>query len=332
VQWSEYLAESLRTHAPGPSAPYDPGWLYSTGAQSAAVLVAIIGGLLVSRLVALAVERQGLLRRIEEMESQSNFIEANFVTYQVRVRERCHALWRKWLIESYVLHRGDPPPNEVEDKVPRGSSMTETSQWGSELSERVKRTFQAVESVLTPTEIWIPPEELASRGVDIESDPDLLERVTTTIRNNRRIASPMRGLIPSVFPTTSLGPIIAAGHSDVPTQRHDENIARRERYESEFSQLRAQLAILHHQADPLATPPNVAFGTFALIAFAALGVGFPLLLLAINPVPTAVGIRTAVVCAFAVGLGLVLRFIVEQWRSLGQTPEPVASSLTSSDS
>jgi hypothetical protein len=45
----------------------DPNWLLSSVAQSAAALVAIIGGFLVSRLVSLAVERNRLLERQRDL-------------------------------------------------------------------------------------------------------------------------------------------------------------------------------------------------------------------------------------------------------------------------
>jgi hypothetical protein len=41
----------------------DPNWLLSTTAQSAAALVAIVGGFLVSRVVGLQSTRDGLLRQ-----------------------------------------------------------------------------------------------------------------------------------------------------------------------------------------------------------------------------------------------------------------------------
>ena len=49
----------------------EPSWLLSTMAQSAAAIVAIVGGLLVSRVVALASEGEGLERRARELEQQA---------------------------------------------------------------------------------------------------------------------------------------------------------------------------------------------------------------------------------------------------------------------
>src|SRR5205085_1660535 len=52
----------------GPSARTDPNWLLSSTAQSAAALVAIVGGFLVSRVITLSTERQGLERRLRAAE------------------------------------------------------------------------------------------------------------------------------------------------------------------------------------------------------------------------------------------------------------------------
>jgi hypothetical protein len=46
--------------------PAEPEWLLSTTAQSSAALVGIIGGLLVSRLVAMAAERSAIERQLNE--------------------------------------------------------------------------------------------------------------------------------------------------------------------------------------------------------------------------------------------------------------------------
>jgi hypothetical protein len=48
------------------SPPVDPDWLLSSTVQSAAVLVAIVGGFLVSRLVTLSAERGANIQRRQE--------------------------------------------------------------------------------------------------------------------------------------------------------------------------------------------------------------------------------------------------------------------------
>ena len=48
----------------------NPNWLLATMAQSAAALVAIVGGFLVSRVVTLSSERQGLEQRGRELEQR----------------------------------------------------------------------------------------------------------------------------------------------------------------------------------------------------------------------------------------------------------------------
>lgn len=48
----------------------DPNWLFSTAAQSAAAFVAIVAGFLVSRLLALSAERNGLESRLRDVRAQ----------------------------------------------------------------------------------------------------------------------------------------------------------------------------------------------------------------------------------------------------------------------
>src|SRR5262249_53680566 len=48
----------------------EPNWLLSTAAQSAAALVAIVGGFLVSRVIAISTDRQGLDRRLRELQER----------------------------------------------------------------------------------------------------------------------------------------------------------------------------------------------------------------------------------------------------------------------
>jgi hypothetical protein len=68
-------ATGMRPWPPGPGgltvcpmlAALDPNWLMSTAAQSAAAIVAIVGGFLVSRLIAANSEKAALRRRLQEV-------------------------------------------------------------------------------------------------------------------------------------------------------------------------------------------------------------------------------------------------------------------------
>jgi len=65
----------------------DPNWLLSTVVQSAAAFVAIIGGFILSRLLALSAERGGLEARIRDIELQLAIKRQNFSFLQKRLLE-----------------------------------------------------------------------------------------------------------------------------------------------------------------------------------------------------------------------------------------------------
>jgi len=63
----------------------DPNWLLSTVVQSTAAFVAIIAGFIISRLLALAAERDGLEARIRDIEVLLKINEQNLTPLQKRI-------------------------------------------------------------------------------------------------------------------------------------------------------------------------------------------------------------------------------------------------------
>lgn len=81
-----------------------------------------------------------------------------------------------------------------------------------------------------------------------------------------------------------------------------------------------ELDLLDEDLQNLGSPSGVAFGIFALTAFALLGIVFPLCLMALRPVPDSTPVRAAAIAAFVVGLVLLMSFIWFQRRTLRGTP------------
>src|SRR5665213_3686378 len=71
---------------PTPVAPQDWNWLLSTTAQSAAALVAIVGGFLVTRLVTLSADREALRRRAHEIQVRIDGLEQGIDERTERLR------------------------------------------------------------------------------------------------------------------------------------------------------------------------------------------------------------------------------------------------------
>jgi hypothetical protein len=294
---------------------WDPNWLYSSAAQAAAALVAIIGGLLVSRLVALSVEREALHRRADELGNEAALLAVRHEKSEQRVRDLAYEWFFTHVLDDYVAHRGNPP-DELVDFNSHGSKDEERKRWRAQLSQSVGDAFSAIEGALRSAEITISLEELQKRGVDISRYPtDLVEAVANEIGKTRRPAGLGTWLTGSVVPPISAA--MLTGQSRRAEQ--DANIAARDLLQAQREAVLAQLSLVREHVGRLAAPNGVGWGIAALGGFATLGVVFPLSLMAVKPVPTEGIWRFLVIIAFVVGLSMVLWFIVWLWRSLRWT-------------
>jgi hypothetical protein len=92
----------LLTQSGAQSTLIDPDWLLSSTAQSAAVLVAIVGGFLVSRLVTLSAECGAIIQRRQRQDRVRQIKQAEY--------NEIHAdrLWvsREWFVD---IHKDYPP-------------------------------------------------------------------------------------------------------------------------------------------------------------------------------------------------------------------------------
>ncbi len=107
--------------------PTDPNSLPSTEAQSAAALVAIIGGFLVSRLVALSMERQGLERRLDEHRAEADRLTRRIAESDAEISECAEKRFRRKLLPLVVAGRGALPDAELMPDTPRGASDEEAA-------------------------------------------------------------------------------------------------------------------------------------------------------------------------------------------------------------
>jgi uncharacterized protein YgiB involved in biofilm formation len=88
----------------------DPGPLLSTLAQAAAVFVAIVGGFLVSRLVAIASDRDGLKRRYTEARYQLGYARAAYDTAHGYRLARSQNDFRRWVPRELAFSEATPAP------------------------------------------------------------------------------------------------------------------------------------------------------------------------------------------------------------------------------
>lgn len=79
----------------------DAEWLPSTIVQSAAALVAVIGGLLISRLVGLAGERSGVVHRLAELDAEAGVAARRAADLHARLDEQRREDFIRWAANEY---------------------------------------------------------------------------------------------------------------------------------------------------------------------------------------------------------------------------------------
>jgi hypothetical protein len=295
------------------ASPVDPNWLYSTGAQAAAALVAIIGGFLVSRLIAMSSERQALGRRRQQLQDEVAAAGSRIEDLYVEVWDAARAWFRRNNKDDFVVYRGTPPNFRLEENIYRGVGMDETQEFASELERDVQTTFLMLERILRTGEISMPDDqELSRRGLKVEEIPkDLQSDIAEAIAKRRRPKqSSMTGyqsyippFIPSVTPF-SLGR---------DAERQDSRNEMLDAVERRRDDRQAEIRLLDRQLGELGRPQGVGWGIASLALLTILGIVFPMILMAVRPVPAGPLARAAVIVSFCVGVAAVLLFVGYQW-------------------
>lgn len=288
----------------------DPNWLLSTTAQSAAAIVAIVGGFLVSRLVSLSAERNGLGRRRDELDRLIEVKIAELEGIQARIDHQA----REWFFgEAMVdLIEADdtPDPDQLVSRYSQAGWSPEDSRAAAErLVAVVRAGLAAFEK--NPYEFVANHEDpawLAAAGVPIESGwEEVSKRAAAAIIEagvERESDDPYGLLMPNN---------LALDHGE---NRHDARISRLESVSSDIETLGAEREIVIGTLARVGRPEGVILGIGVLVGFALVGIVFPLIVLAIRPVPTSPWMRFAVVAGFVAGLGAVVAYIVSAVRRL----------------
>ena len=299
------------------SVPVDPDWLLSSTAQSAAVLVAIVGGFLVSRLVTLSAERSAILQRRQRLEGRRQIKQ---VEYDEVHADRL-AISIKWFVDHHkdkLLECGDVEAGSLEvesllDFIPVGSSYQEMRP----VAENMRTAFQEIETKFSDSEIP-PPQtsrELRESGVLIpEGSEYIYELVAEHMVDSVKPAAP---------PSTSqfafslpVGLTSFVPTPDIVIQRQDARIDLERQLSSELRALNSELALIDEELSAFKKPEGIKGAIIALTYLALVGIALPTVLMALRPVPDGPVFRVVVVAAFISGLILLLAYLLFRVRSL----------------
>ena len=173
----------------------DPNALLATLAQSSAAIVAIVGGFLVSRLVALSSEREGLRRQLESTRDRLLQATALYEEAHVYRFDNSVGTFTEWVLGEIVKAPAEADFEELlAENVPRGSSMEEMRPVLDEICTRVQAARSEVERLLRSYDgSDLDLDDLLGRGLEVsESDQEMYEFIVKEARN--RLPPP-----PSVF-------------------------------------------------------------------------------------------------------------------------------------
>jgi hypothetical protein len=273
----------------------DASALLTASAAAAGALVAIVGGFLISRLVALLSEKEGLERRLRTLLSRLA-LESD---RQQAIRSERAAVSREWFedgaLDDVILAvKADELDAEkiADEHAVRGMDWDESLQAAKELAKHVQEAVRRLR------------EDRAAEA------PSGEEKIYRRVYGTLYPLPFDEGLIAGTWIPTS----------DTVYQRQDQRIRDEQTAQAEMDALGAEIGIVQTEVETIARPRGVVAAIGILAYFAAGSVILPLILLAQQPVTNSSVIKALVIFLFVSGLALLIGFLI--WSALQLRREP----------
>lgn len=293
----------------------DPNWLPSTLAQSTAALVAIVGGLLVTRLVTLSSERGSLAHRRADVAGRRSRL--------VKDRDKEDTERFFWCLDDlWASHKdalldaeGKIDVDDVlDDRLPIGADSKEMHEALGTLAQIVAEAFRAIRLGFPATEF--PTGDISHLRDKIGPINRSEEFIYTAVA--KRLADRKRdkmGVLTAK--SSSLGSLISqsSARNVEPQQRRLRRIAE---LDSAIATLDLEISLIDEQKYRFAQPEGVTRGLVVLSLFAALGIVLPMVYMAWRPVPSSPGWRILLIVAFVVGFAVLIDYIVRLVKRLNR--------------
>jgi hypothetical protein len=305
-----------------PEQDWDPSTLLSALSQASAVLVAIIGGFLVSRLVAISSEREGIRRLVEAATGRIQHIESDLdQAHQTRLNRA-----KSYLYEEAVEKMLEAPALDldslIQGRLLGGTAVDELKPYALSLRQRVQDAVKAINGKLRKGDTKaLELEALVERGLVIaDADQDIYEQA---FKHRRRSLPSPAGLAmfgPSSYADLSSvlrpGIISDAAHA-ASLRRQDEEI----KAEADLrTQLRAAVAERDRLDEELARvgkPVGVAAAMW-MLGLLSLGILVPLIMMAFEPKGLDVVSKILLLGSFVIGLVAILWYVGWFWLKIGK--------------
>lgn len=309
---------------------WDPSTLLSALSQASAVLVAIIGGFLVSRLVAISSEREGIRRLVEAAAGRIGHIEADLKEAHRTRLNRAESYFYDVAVEKLLEDPALDLDALIQDRLLRGTTEDELKPYAVALRQRVQNAVQAINLKIRKGDTTnLDLEDLVERGLEIaDADQDLYEQAFKHRR--RRLPSPSGMAMFGSKSFLDVGSVLGKGiMSDAALsaslRRQDDEI----RAEADLkTQLRAAVAERDRLDEELARvgkPVGVAAAMW-MLGLLTLGILVPLIMMAFEPKGLDVMSKILLLGSFVIGLVAILWYVGWFWLKIGSdktqaTPE-----------
>ncbi len=297
----------------------DPSSLLSTLSQSSAAMVAIIGGFLVSKLVAISSEREALKRQLKSARQRLKHVQPAYdEAYRYRL-ENSKDTFAGRILDDLV----EAGLNEVNyetisaENIPRGSSLSEMLPYAITLHERVKKAYDKISPLLKGeySDSSLDIDDLKKRGLKVaEADESMYEDVFYKLKSQlpEQPTTNFMGILTKVpsYNMGAIGAIRPAWSHDIDARRLDESIREEQDLKEQLVATESEISRLTYDLAKLGKPDGVLSAVFILSSLSLLGIVFPVIVMAFNPTKLSGGLAIALIGSFVVGLVSVLGYIV----------------------
>lgn len=295
----------------------DPGWLLSSLAQSTAAVVAIVGGFLVSRLVQLSSEREGLRRQLQHTLDELAHVNKAYAAAHEYRRTNSEQAFFKWVIDDLAAANLDALDRDslFEEYMPRGSSREELEPYLDTLIASLTSVRAKVQPLLRHGDTnEIDLEDLRDRGLRIS---DAEEVIYEAVVNAFAARLPERsiGQLSAALLRGAMIPSDPVGRA-ADLRRLDDSIRDEQQLRSGVASLVATRDRTITELELLGHPVGVTPAIIILTVYALLGIMCPVAVLASGLSALPAWASWSLVVAFAGGLAAVLAYIYWYSRSL----------------
>lgn len=300
----------------------DPNWLLSTRAQSTAAIVAIGGGFLVSRLVQLSSEKEGLRRRLESARDELKHAEKLFAAaHEYRLQNSREAFF-DWVLDDLVTREEDfNPATLLDEYIPRGSPVEEMAGYLDEIIARVDAARMNVGNYVRQDDTRdLTIEDLEQRGMIVpQEDRVIYDSIESNVLDElpeRTYNAGAFGMITNPMPFVRLPQIDSPAITTTELRRLDESIREEQDLLSRRSMLDAGIARLVAAIEQIGKPVGVTAAVSILGIYSVLGILAPVAVMAFLPLNIVTWLTWTLVSMFTAGLAMVVIYVYWYAKSL----------------